>query len=159
MKDLSYKEAIAEFDKGFYCAESVLKVIARQQGISSELIPMIATGLCSGMARTCGMCGALSGGILALNIVYGRKSINESVENNYMVIQELVKKFQEEFGSANCQELLSCNIGTPEGQEIFDSKKLILHCREYTGRVAEFVSTIIKKYPVINNDYLVSTLD
>lgn len=158
MKNSLYKEAIAEFDKGFYCAESVLKVIARQQGILSELIPMIATGLCSGMARTCGMCGALSGGILALNIVYGRKSNSESVKNNYMVVQELIKVFQEEFGSANCQELLDCNIGTPEGQEIFDSKKMIRHCREYTGRAAEFVSAIIKKYPA-TKDPLVSALD
>ncbi len=51
MKNSSYKDGITEFDKGLYCAESVLKVIAKQKGISSELIPMIATGLCSLFVR------------------------------------------------------------------------------------------------------------
>lgn len=143
MSTQSYERALEEFDKGFFCAESVLKVIAEQQGISSKLIPMIATGLCSGMARTSGMCGALSGGIIALSMVYGRKSIDESVENNYVVVQKLISNFKKEFGSTNCQELLGCDIGTPEGQKTFSSKKLALHCREYTGKAAEFVSNII----------------
>jgi C_GCAxxG_C_C family probable redox protein len=148
MNNSAYKRALEEFDKGLYCAESVLKVIAEEQGISSELIPMIATGLCSGMARTCGMCGALSGGILALNIVYGRKSKDESVEKNYMTVQKLISDFKKEFGTANCQELIGCDIGTPEGQETFSSKELILHCREFTGKAAAFVSNIIKENPV-----------
>jgi len=50
------------FDSGFYCAESVLLAIAGHKGIQSDLIPGIATGFCSGMSRTCGMCGAVTGG-------------------------------------------------------------------------------------------------
>jgi len=143
MSTQPYERALEEFDKGFYCAESVLKVIADQQGISSELIPMIATGLCSGMARTCSMCGALSGGIIALSMVYGRKSSGESVEMNYKFVQKLISDFKKEFGSTNCQKLLGCDIGTEEGQETFNSKKLDLKCREYTGKATEFVSKII----------------
>lgn len=48
---------------GLYCAGGVLKTIADQAGIESNLIPAIATGLCSGLARTCGPCGALTGGV------------------------------------------------------------------------------------------------
>jgi hypothetical protein len=47
MTNSSYQDAIPEFDKGLCGTASVLKVIVRQQGISSELIPMIATGPCS----------------------------------------------------------------------------------------------------------------
>jgi len=140
----SYQRSIEEFDKGFYCAESVLKVIAEQQGISSKLIPMIATGLCSGIARTSGMCGAISGGILALSIVYGRQSSNESVEKNYDAVKELISIFTEKYGSTNCKELLGCDIGTNEGQEEFSTKNLALQCREYTGKATEIVSNIIK---------------
>ena len=52
------------FASGLYCAESVVLSIARSQGIESDLLPKLATGFCSGMARTCGTCGALSGAIL-----------------------------------------------------------------------------------------------
>ncbi|GBD95663.1 MAG TPA: C_GCAxxG_C_C family protein [Nitrospirae bacterium] len=66
------------FDSGYYCAENVLLAIAESQGIQSDLIPKIATGFCSGISRTCGMCGALSGAIMSLNLLYGRSSPEEN---------------------------------------------------------------------------------
>jgi C_GCAxxG_C_C family probable redox protein len=131
------------FDSGLYCAESVLKAIADAENIHSPLIPGIATGFCSGMSRTCNMCGALTGGILALNIVLGRSSPEESVEDNYKAIQFLINRFKTEFGSTNCQELLGCDLGTNEGQEAFDRNDLHLKCREYTGMATELVHEIL----------------
>ena len=45
---------------------------AEHQGIESDLIPKIATGFCSGVAQTGGMCGAYSGAVMALSMVHGR---------------------------------------------------------------------------------------
>ncbi|MEN8250437.1 MAG: C-GCAxxG-C-C family protein, partial [Bacteroidota bacterium] len=126
-----------EFDTGLFCAESILTTVAEYYGIQSQLIPVIATGLCSGMGRTCGTCGALTGGILAVNLIYGRKSEYESVEKNYEAVQELVHGFTELFGTTNCAELLGCDIGTEAGQLTFTHKKLHRRCREYTGIAAE----------------------
>ncbi len=131
------------FDAGLYCAESVLKVIADEENISSPLIPGIATGFCSGMSRTCNMCGALTGGMLALNIVLGRSSSDESVERNYEAIQSLINGFKGEFGSTNCKELLGCDLGTNEGQKAFCENDLHLKCREYTGKATELAREII----------------
>ncbi|MFZ3044911.1 MAG: C-GCAxxG-C-C family protein [Desulfatirhabdiaceae bacterium] len=50
------------------------------------------------MARTCGTCGALTGGVLGLNMVFGRSSAPESVENNYVADQALVEQFREIYG-------------------------------------------------------------
>ena len=131
------------FDSGLYCAESVLKVIADEENISSPLIPGIATGFCGGMSRTCNMCGALTGGILALNMVLGRSSSDESVEENYKAIQSLINRFENEFGSTNCQELLGSDLGTKEGQEAFGENNLHLKCREYTGMATELAREIL----------------
>ena len=131
------------FSSGLYCAESVLKVIADEENIESPLIPGIATGFCSGMSRTCNMCGALTGGILALNVVFGRSSSEESVEENYEAVQSLVNMFKNEFGATNCQELLGCDLGSEKGQEEFNENNLHLKCREYTGKVAELAHEII----------------
>ena len=139
----SYQKGKDVFASGLYCAESVLTVIAEEEGIYSDILPSIATGFCGGMSRTCNMCGAVTGGILALNLVYGRKSANDSVEENYQAVQKLISNFEEEFGSVNCQELLGCDLGTDEGQQIFSDKKLYLNCSEYTGKATEFTRKII----------------
>ncbi len=139
----SYQKGKDAFDSGLYCAESVLKIIADEEGINSPLIPGIATGFCGGMSRTCNMCGALTGGILALNVVYGRSTSDDSVDENYKAVQLLISSFEKEFGSLNCQELLECNLGTHEGQKKFQENDLHLKCREYTGKTTEFTRAII----------------
>lgn len=121
------------FDSGFYCAEAVLLAVAKHNGIESPLIPAIATGFCSGLSRTSGMCGALTGGILGLNLVYGRDREVESVEQNYSAVQRLVSEFGAACGSTKCSELLGCDLGTPEGQQTFRENKLHERCREYTA--------------------------
>ena len=75
-------DAKQKFDQGLYCAESVLAAIADHYGIASDLIPGIANGFCSGLARTCGPCGAVSGAILALNMMLGRSTAEASVDPN-----------------------------------------------------------------------------
>ncbi|MCP4493015.1 MAG: C_GCAxxG_C_C family protein, partial [Gammaproteobacteria bacterium] len=95
------------------------------------------------MSRTCNMCGALTGGILALNVVFGRNSSDDSVEKNYKAVQNLVLDFENEFGSSNCQELLGCNLGDNEGQKKFHEHELHLQCCEYTGKATELVRAII----------------
>jgi len=141
----SYEKGKETFDAGLYCAESVLKVITDEEGIKSSLLPGIATGFCSGMARTCNMCGALTGGVLALNVVYGRSSSKESLDKNYDAVQTLISNFEKEFGSVNCQELLGCDLGTDEGKTKFQEKELHTRCREYTGKSTELVRSIIDK--------------
>ncbi|MBW8011897.1 MAG: C_GCAxxG_C_C family protein [Chloroflexi bacterium] len=102
MVGMAEHRSIELFKSGMYCAESVLKVVAEANVIESDLIPAIATGFCSGIARTGGLCGAVSGGILGLGLITGRNSPGESVEKNYTQVQELIKKFEEKFGDTNC---------------------------------------------------------
>lgn len=144
-KSLNLAEGRSEFDIGLYCAESVLAVVAKRYKIESDLIPGIATGLCSGMARTCGTCGALTGGILALNLMLGRKSADDTVERNYTAVQELVNSYTELYGSTNCAELLGCDLGSHEGQSKFTDEKLHRRCREFTGMAADLAIKIIEK--------------
>jgi C_GCAxxG_C_C family probable redox protein len=124
------------FNSGYYCAESVLLAISEQQSISSELIPRIATGFCSGLAHTAGMCGAVSGGIMAINLVSGRNEPHGSVDQNYRLVRQFIHAFKEAFGSIQCPELIGCDLGTAEGQIHFTEhnlkEKCILLAREAT---------------------------
>lgn len=139
-----YQKGKEAFDSDYCCAESVLKVISEEQKIESELIPGIATGLCSGMAKTCNMCGAVSGGILSLSLYHNKNSKN-SKEELYLDINKLVNTFETKFGSSNCKTLLDCDLGLEDGQAKFKENNLQLKCSEYVGMSAKYVSEIINK--------------
>ncbi len=137
------KRSREHFESGFYCAESVLLAVAESRGIKSDLIPKMATGFCSGLSRTCGICGALSGAIMALNMVHGRSKPDDSVDELYSRVQKLIDTFEGKFGSTNCKELTGCDLGTKQGQEAFYAKNIKEKCFNYTEEAARMVVSII----------------
>ena len=135
------------WDSGFYCAESVLLAVTRAEGVQSTLLPAAASAFCSGQARTCGPCGALSGALMALGAVLGRTSPQESLDRAYEAAGHLIEEFEGEFGSRNCQTLLDgCDFGTPEGQAMFRERGFEARCRNFTGRAAEMAVQILDEY-------------
>lgn len=143
-RDALADTATALFDSGYHCAESVLISVARERGISSPLIPAVATGFCGGLSRTSGMCGALTGGILAVNMVHGRREPDRPVDDNYTAVQSLVRDFRARFGSTNCTELLGCDLGTPEGLQEFRDKRLRNRCRQFTAEAAKIAASLAR---------------
>ncbi len=141
-------KADAHFKSGLYCAESVLLALAEFQDISSDLIPAIATGFCSGMARTCGQCGAVSGAVMGLGLAYGRNRGGESLDQAYLVTQRFLSRFNAEFGSINCAELLGCDLGTPQGYASFKDKGLVSRCFAYARRAGELAAELIEPHPI-----------
>ena len=137
----SAEEACAS---GFYCAESVVLAVARSQGVEPDLAVKMATAFCSGQARTCGPCGALSGAILAISLMLGRTSQTDSVEPAYAATRRLVDEFEREFGGRDCQTLLDgCDLGTPEGQAMFKERGFVRRCTRFTGKAAQMAARII----------------
>ena len=131
------------FESGWRCAESVLLSIAEEQGVQSDLIPRIATGFCSGVARTCGTCGAVSGAILGLGLAAGRDSADETVDGCYALVREFVREFEVKFGSINCEQLTGCDLATDEGQEAFERKGQIEGCFRYVEEAARMAMDLI----------------
>lgn len=131
------------FRGGLYCAESVVLALARAQGVESDLLPRAATVFCSGMARTCGTCGALTGALMGVSLGLGRQHPTQPVQPAYEAAQRLVRQFEAEFGARDCDALLGCDIGTPEGQATFREQRLGERCLRYTGRAAELAVTIL----------------
>lgn len=133
----------ALFNDGFYCAECVVQAVADHYGLESELLPRLATGFCSGMARTGGTCGAVTGGVLALSLFLGRATAERPVEANYALVQAFVDGFRQEFGTLNCSDLLGCDLGSEAGQQQFQDQDLQQRCRGYSGYAADMVSRLL----------------
>jgi C_GCAxxG_C_C family probable redox protein len=130
------------FASGFYCAEAILMAYCEHYDIKSDLIPKIATGFCSGLARTSQICGAATGAILALNLRYGRTDPQTSVDQNYQAIQKFLTQFENKFGSTNCMELTGCDFNTDEGQNKFKANNTMEQCSNYVKEAMHLLMSI-----------------
>ena len=118
--------------------------MAESKGIQSPFIPKIATGFCSGMARAGHICGAVSGAVMAVSLFYGRSAPDQDVNTCYTRVQDLLDRFEDEFGTTNCSRLLGCDLGTPEGQEQFAQDNLIEQCRIFTEQATQMAMDVIE---------------
>ena len=107
-------------------------------------MPGIASGFCGGMSRTDGLCGALVGGIMALGILHGRKSAEESPKKIYGLTERLVQDIEKRLFSRKCSDILGCNISTREGEADFKAKKLMKTvCLDATVQAADLVVRVL----------------
>ena len=139
------ERARSHFESGYKCAESVLLAVAEEQGIENEFIPSIASGFCSGMGRTGGLCGAVAGGVMALGLVYGRQEKEQSSDKIYAIEKIFLKDFSEKFGSTCCDDLVHCDFNTPEGQAKFNDNKLYLKCYQMVEEATDMILKLIKQ--------------
>jgi C_GCAxxG_C_C family probable redox protein len=128
------------FQVGLCCSESVLQAVAESRGVRSELIPKIATGLCGGLSRTGGICGAVSGGVLAIGMVTGRSDAQESREECHRLVRLFLSECEARFGSTNCEKLIGCRLDTAEGQQFFKEHDLREKCAGFTREAARLAS-------------------
>ncbi|MBI9049911.1 MAG: C_GCAxxG_C_C family protein [Anaerolineaceae bacterium] len=138
------ENARQHFLSGYKCAESVLLAVAEQQGIESDLIPSIASGFCSGMARTGGLCGAVAGGVLGLGLACGRQKADQPVDKLYQVEKIFLNQFTEKYGSTCCAALVHSDFNTPEGQAHFNENQLILKCHQMVEDATNMVVDLIE---------------
>jgi C_GCAxxG_C_C family probable redox protein len=148
MNEKASLRSVELFKSGFFCAESVLQALAESQGIQSDLIPRIATGFCSGISRTGGICGAVSGAIMGINLVAGRNSPTDSIEVSYTLTHELISRFEIQYGSINCRQLIGCDLATDEGQRYFLENQLMDQCLKYAEVATSIAVSLVSE---VNN--------
>ena len=125
------------YAKGFHCAESVMKAVLALNGSGGEA-PAIraASGLCGGIGRCKqDLCGALSGGVLALGMLYGRDEGDGDIEKLCALSREFRDGFINKFGSTNCGELIS----------IIEKNPKLENCRALSAETAALLHSILEQ--------------
>jgi len=120
--------ATEKFLSGYNCAQSVLWTFSNELRFDPESALKIACGFGAGMARRQDICGAVTGGIMALGLKYGRgdKQDRTATEETYAKTQELMRRFEARHGSCNCRQLLDgCDLSTEEGLRRFKEKDIL----------------------------------
>lgn len=146
--------AINKFKDGYSCAQSVVFSYADKLGISGDLALKMGTGFGGGMGRKQEVCGAITGGILVLNLLYGRgeNDDKEKGDLNFAKVRELINKFEDKYGTNNCKKLLDgCELLTPEGQELFKSENLKEKCFDCVTFAVNVLDEITEEKATISN--------
>ncbi len=139
--------AVEKFLSGYNCAQSVLYAFGPELGLEAETALRMATGLGAGIGRRGEVCGAVTGGILALGLKYGRgeRQDRPATEETYRKAEELMAAFERRHGSCTCRVLLEgCDLRTPEGMQRFKEQDL-LHktCAKCVGTAAEILAGML----------------
>ena len=122
----------------FRCSEAVLKVI--WENFKTELpedIVSLATGFPHGVGDSGCLCGALSGGTMALGMFFGRSVAKEDdkVKKAMKLTNELHKIFKENHKVTCCRVLTKkLTYGSPEHRQ---------QCAQFVGEVIEETAKII----------------
>lgn len=145
MNESVEQKALEYFSKGYVCSEAVLKAVAEEHGIDSPLIPAIASAFGSGMARTeKGLCGAFSGGIMALSLLQGRTNATAPKDPLYHNVQSFKERFEETFGSCECGELLGFSLSSPDaGIKFQEGNCKACKCDVYVAYAVNEVETLL----------------
>lgn len=136
------ESAVNRFKSGYNCAQAVLGAYSDITEVSIETLLKISNGFGAGIGRKQETCGAVTGGIMVLGMIYGRGEGGEKSEQEkcYSKVQTFTRKFEQKHGSINCMKLLDgCCLMTPEGQERFKSEKMIERCQGYVATAVEIL--------------------
>ena len=112
------------WDKGFNCAESVLRGVCYGMGIElPEVALRMATPFGGGVGGCEDLCGALSGGVVGIGAAIGRSEAKGDKSASYNAAKQLHEQFLRNFGSSLCKEL---NHGD------FKSREHGTRCKNFT---------------------------
>ncbi len=143
------KIAEGYFDRGeFFCSESVVHTINQLLGSPMpHEITKLASGFPVGLGKSGCLCGAVSGGEIALGIAYGRKHGEAMDERMFPYSAQLHDHINQQYGSACCRVLVrNFEFVSPERKN---------HCVKITGEVAAWVAEKLMEDPtykeIINN--------
>ncbi len=139
------ERAISKFTSGYNCAQSVFYAFCEDLPLDSDIVLKIASGFGGGMGRKGEVCGAVTGGIMALGAKHGRGENEDSAvaDATYAKTREFMGKFAEQHGSCLCRELLNgCDLTTESGQNTF--KKMGLKNKICTPCVQSAVEIVEK---------------
>ena len=133
------EEAVEHFLDGYNCAQSVLLTLSEHWKSKNKLIPKIATGFVGGIGLCGSVCGALTGGVMAIGIKYGANQPSaEERRKCYELSQQLYRGFEKKHGNTSCRNLINYDLSDP--MELEKAKK----ANVFEEKCSEYIRTVIE---------------
>lgn len=136
------EKALEIFKQRFNCSQALFVAFRESGHIDEESALKLGTVFGAGVACTGGMCGAVTGALMALSLKHGRGDVAsiDAKTKTYAMGRQFMDEFRRENGSCICEELLGMNIGTPENMAkaqamgLFETK-----CYQLVGSAARIL--------------------
>lgn len=148
---MNHAEKAAElFLKDYNCAQAVAAAFSDVTGLDERFSARMASGFGGGMGRMREVCGAVSGMLMVLSILYGYDdpADNAGKKALYKDVQALAGQFREEVGSIICREILknppSDPNPTPRTAEFYQKRP----CARMVMTAARLLEEFIAAHPL-----------
>jgi C_GCAxxG_C_C family probable redox protein len=138
MNEDRIRSALIKMRDGSNCAQAVLSTYLPLLGISEPFAHKMGAGLGAGVGRKQHICGALNAGAMVISAHVGNELREDAARKNMAMdsVRDLVNMFEEQFGSAQCIEVIGMDISTPQGrQAALDAGKFRDICTQCVKRV------------------------
>jgi len=111
--------AVEQFDRGYNCAEAMLLALAPPGMVGPQ---RAGTAFGGGIARRGLTCGCLTGCAVAVGLRLGRTSPEDKATKElvYRVVNDVFRRFEEEFGTLECRKLTGLDFNVENPQEELD---------------------------------------
>ncbi|MFW6151039.1 MAG: C-GCAxxG-C-C family protein [Chloroflexota bacterium] len=133
------------------CAQGCLLALQEELGLGDTLTFKAATAM-PGVALRGETCGAVIGAIMAISLALGRDSLDdqEGFVRAIKYARRFARRFEKEFGSVNCRDIVEKLCGRPydladpqQGKE-FEEMGGYRICRVPPGKAARFAAEILR---------------
>lgn len=140
------EKALALHAAGSNCAQCVLCAFADANGFDFCLAHSLSTCLGAGIGRRQLVCGAVTGGVMAIGASLGNECGANQIakEKCYELANKFVATIEHEFGSSDCRSLLGVDTSTESGRSEVKAKGLgSAVCAKVIARSAQLAESII----------------
>ncbi len=149
---MEHSEKAAElFLSGSNCAQAVVVAFGDVTGLPDGFSARFASSFGGGMGRMREVCGAVSGMLMVLGLLYGYEDPGEQdchKKAHYQAVQELAEAFREACGSIVCREILknppSDPNPTPRTAEFYAQRP----CARMVMTAARILDEYIAEHPL-----------
>ncbi len=143
--------AVSLFYEGCNCAQAVFCAFSDLTGLDSATSRKLSCGFGGGVSRLRELCGAVSGMIMVIDMLYGYSDVSDhSLKSaHYKLIQELCARFREAEGSIVCRELLGIKgssepYSPPRTEEFYRTRP----CARLIALAAKIAEDYITEHPL-----------
>jgi C_GCAxxG_C_C family probable redox protein len=111
--------AVAFFLEGYNCAQSVLASCGPSLGLPRDTAIQVAQAFGGGLGRTGNVCGAVTGGLMALGLSFSAEAAKEKATKDaaHELAREFMARFRAQHGALDCRDLIGIDLGTPGGPQ------------------------------------------
>lgn len=143
--------AVQLFKEGRNCSQAVLLAFSDVTKMDESLALRLSSPFGGGMGRQREVCGAVSGMLMVLGILYGYEDNGEKDANKkavYQDVQDLCSRFREASGSIICREILKNPASDPNPTPRTAEFYKLRPCERMVATAAALLEDYIAGHPL-----------